>query len=116
MLADPQSITVNAVAKSLARTTNKDGTNNYTDSIGEYSLTTKQNASSSRFRREVRVNFSKIVTDPISQRQTPVSSSVILVIDEPKFGFTDLELRHMKNALTLWASDANIDKMLTGEF
>ncbi|DAD52556.1 TPA_asm: coat protein [ssRNA phage SRR6255733_5] len=116
MFADPQSVTINAVATSLPRTSVKDGTAEYTSADGNTKLTIKQNASTSRFRREVRLSVRKIAADPIAAVNKEVSTSVYLVIDEPRWGFSDTELDYYKDALVAWAIDANTNKVLGGEY
>jgi hypothetical protein len=116
MFSDPQSVTINSVAVSLPRTSVKDGSAIYTSADGLTNLTIKQNASTSRFRREARLTVNKIAADPISSVNKQISTSVYIVIDEPKWGFSDTELDYYKDALVAWAIDANTNKMLGGEF
>jgi hypothetical protein len=116
MLADPQSVTINAVATSLPRTSQGATANIYTSSDGNVSMTTKQNVTSARFRREVRLSQKKISADPISAVNTEKGASVYLVIDEPRTGFTDAELGYLIDALKTWLSSANYNKVLGGEF
>jgi len=116
MLADPQSVTINAVAISLPRTLNGNGNAEYTSADGLTKLTTKQNVSSKRFRREVRLTVAKIAADPLTAVNQEVSVSAYIVVDEPRWGFTDVELDYFKDALVTWASDANMNKIYGGEF
>lgn len=116
MFADPQTVTINAVATSLPRTSIKDGSAEYTSADGNTKLTIKQNASTARFRREVRLTVKKVATDPISALNKEVSTSVYIVIDEPRWGFSDTELDYYKDALLGWAIDANTNKVLGGEY
>lgn len=116
MLADPQSVTINAVATSLVRTSNGTTSNVYTSADGNTNLTTKQNVSASRFRREIRLSQKKIAADPISAINAEKGVSVYLVIDEPRAGFTDAEIGYLIDALKGWAISANYNKVLIGEF
>lgn len=116
MLADPQSVTVNAVAISLPRTLAGSTTNEYTSADGVTKFTSKQNITASRFRREVRLSQHKTVADPISGLNKDLGVSVYLVIDEPKFGFSDAEIGYLIDALKTWLSSANYNKVLGGEF
>lgn len=117
MYSDPQALTVNAVAKSLPRT----GSSNpikqgiFATADGEFTFTTKQDQTANRFRREVRFTQRKVAADPISATNKEVSSSVIIAIDEPKWGFSDVELGYLTSALITWFSAANRDKLLGGE-
>ena len=117
MLADPQSVTINAVAVSLPRTQQGPTVNTYTSSDGKTVMTTKQNITSSRFRREVRLAQTKIAADPISAVNKESGFSVYLVVDEPRSGvFTDAEIGYVIEALKTWSSSTNYNKVLGGEF
>lgn len=117
MLADPQSVTINAVATSLARTGNGPNQNVYTSADGLKTMTTKQNISAKRFRREVRLSQDKIAADPISAVNALSGCSVYLVIDEPRNGvFSDVEIGYLVEALKGWLISANYNKVLGGEY
>lgn len=116
MLADPQSVTVNAVPISLPRTQNGATQNVYTSADGNTFMTTKQNVTSSRFRREVRLSQKKIAADPISAVNTEKGVSVYLVVDEPRTGFTDAEIKYLIEALKTWLTSGNQDKVLGAEY
>lgn len=116
MLADPQSVTINSVATSMPRTQSGPTQNVYTTADGLTSMTTRQNTTASRFRREVRLSQNKIAADPISAVNKQIGVSVYLVIDEPKYGFTDTEIGYLIDALKAWATSTNYNKVLGGEF
>lgn len=116
MLADPQSVTVNAVAIPLPRTQNGVSVNVYTSADGVTTLTTKQNVTASRFRREIRLSQHKVAADPISGLNKDLGVSVYLVVDEPKSGYSDAEIGYLIEALKTWLSSANYNKVLGGEF
>lgn len=116
MLVDPQSVTINAVATSLPRTSAGPTQNVYTSADGNTTMTTRQNTTSQRFRREVRLSQRKVAPDPISAVNREIGVSVYLVIDEPKAGFTDAEIGYLIDALKSWATSTNYNKILGGEF
>ena len=117
MLADPQSVTINAVATSLPRTSIGPTQNVYTSADGITSMTTKQNTTASRFRREVRLSQHKVAADPITGLNKDLGVSVYLVIDEPKSGaYSDAEIGYLVDALKTWLSSANYNKVLGGEY
>lgn len=116
MLADPQSVTINTVATSLPRTSAGPTQNVYTSADGNTTMTTRQNTTSQRFRREVRLSQRKVAPDPISAVNREIGTSVYLVIDEPKAGFTDAEIGYLIDALKSWATSTNYNKVLGGEF
>jgi hypothetical protein len=115
MLSDPQSVTVNAVAVSLPRTQMGPTNNTYTSADGNTTMVVKQNTTASRFRREVRLSNQKVAADPISAIQKQIGVSVYLVIDEPKFGYTDTEIGYYIDALKAWLTSTNYNKVLGGE-
>jgi len=117
VLADPQSVTINAVATSLPRTNQGATQNVYTSADGKTLMTTKQNITSARFRREVRLAQNKIAADPISAVNKESGVSVYFVIDEPRSGvFSDGEIGYLIDALKTWLSSANYNKVLGGEY
>jgi len=117
MLTDPQSVTINAVAIPLARTKQGANENGYTSADGKTVMSTKQNSTAKRFRREVRLSQSKIAADPISAQTAEAGFSVYLVVDEPRSGvFTDTEIGYVIDALKAWLTSANYTKILVGEF
>lgn len=117
MLSDPQSVTINAVATPLPRTQNGPTVNVYTAADGKTSLTTKQNSTAKRFRREIRLTQSKIAADPISAVTAESGVSVYLVMDEPRNNvFSDTEIGYLVEALKGWLTSANYNKVLGGEF
>jgi hypothetical protein len=117
MLADPQSLTINAVATSFARTSQGPTQGVFTSADGLKTFTTKQNTTAKRFRREIRLSQDKIAADPISAVNALSGVSVYLVIDEPRNGvFSDTEIGYLIDALKAWAISANYNKVLGGEF
>ena len=117
MLADPQSVTINAVATSLAKTQAGSMQNTFTSADGKVALTTKQNTTAKRFRREVRLSQTKIAADPISAVNAEAGTSVYLVVDEPRSGvFSDTEIGYLIDALKAWLTSANYNKVLGGEY
>lgn len=118
MFTDPQSVTVNAVAQSLARTGVGPTSGTFTKDDGSYKLSiSHQNGK--RVRRQLRLDFSKIATDPLIPTQNaPYSMSVYLVVDQPKVGFTNAELKYVVDGLTAYlsaSSGAKVSQLLAGE-
>jgi hypothetical protein len=117
MFADPQSVTINAVATSLARTLLGNGNGEFTSADGNTKLITKQSTSATRFRREARITQQKISADPLNPGiNTAKGFSVYLVIDEPRFGFTDTEIGYIVEALKGFVGVGNTAKILQGEY
>jgi hypothetical protein len=115
MLSDPQGMVINGTTHSFALT--KPGVNQNVYEVGNgFSMTTKQNVTSTRFRREVRLSSAKTAADPISTVNKEIGASVYLVIDEPKWGFSDEEIGWFIEGLKSWLISANYNKLLGGQY
>lgn len=92
-LADPQSIKISGVTSSLPRVSVGDFEATYesADGLINLKLSTVENR---RKRQVVRVDVSKITTDPfIPAQNVEVSMSTYLVFDRPLVGFTNTEAK-----------------------
>jgi hypothetical protein len=119
MFADPQSVTIDAVATPFNKvgSTQPDRKGVYTNADNSVELWVTQNKTAGRFRRELRLTTKKVAADPISAVNKEVSSSVIIVVDEPRYGFSDAELKVQIQAALDWANvSTNVDQLLGGEF
>lgn len=114
MFSDPQSVTVNLVAKSLPLTSREGMVSVYSEDTGEHILRVSHQEAS-RDRRVVRLDHEKIAADPLTAVNATVSTSVYIVIDEPKWGYTDTEIDYLVQGLTGWLTTANVLKVLGGE-
>ncbi|DAD51739.1 TPA_asm: coat protein [ssRNA phage Esthiorhiza.2_11] len=117
--SDPQSVTI-GTAQSLPRTGSGLGTGSFTKADGNVGLVVNHSKSGKgRYRRQVRVNLSKIAADPfIAGKSNGVSASVYLVIDVPSQGFTVAEQTDLLTSLTTWltaSTNANAIKFIGGE-
>lgn len=117
MFADPQSITVNSVAQSLARIGSPAPSTlgSFRTADGVYAFSVHQNSTKARFRREIRLTKTAIAVDPISAENKAVSASIIFAVDEPRWGFTDADLKYMIDGLKTYFVTARQDQLLTGE-
>lgn len=118
MLADPQSITVNAVAISLPRVGTGNNTSSYQSADGNNHLSVAHTYGK-RTRRVTRFDFSKIAADPfVSGQNNKYSGSVYLVIDAPIVGFTAAELKLQIDGFLSYltaSSGAKVTSILGGE-
>lgn len=114
MFADPQSVTVNAVAQSLPAISREELSSVYRKDDGTYTLLISH-SEAKRNRRTVRLTRRKIAVDPLTSENVEVSHSIYIVIDAPISGFTNTELKDDTLGLTGWLSSANILKVLGGE-
>jgi len=116
--SDPQSVTISGTAISLPRVSTGQGQSQYSSSDGLVSLTASSQYGK-RTRRVLRIDHSKITSDPfIPAQNTKVSMSNYLVFDVPVVGYSNVEALAVyagfKAAFTA-TSDALITKLLGGE-
>nr|UJQ85138.1 MAG: hypothetical protein 2 [Leviviridae sp.] len=119
-LADPQSVTINAVAVSLPRTSQGVNTGAFTSADGAVKLTAThvQNNKTGRYRRTARLDHSKIASDPLTAENTEFSMSMSVIFDVPKRGYTVTEQKQVVDgfiAALNASSGALITKLLGGE-
>lgn len=116
--ADPQSVTVSAVAHSMPRTGSGINLGTFSQDDGTYQLSISH-AYGKRTRRAAKLTMSKIAVDPlVSAQNIKYSMSVTLVVDVPITGFTVAEalavITGYFNSLQA-SSYASVTKLLGGE-
>jgi hypothetical protein len=118
MLADPQSVTINAVANSLPAVARGTNSSTYQKDDGTVKLSISHQYGK-RVRRTSRLDFSKIVADPLVPAQNQkVSMSTYLVIDHPITGLTNAEIKQVVDGLTAYltaSSGAKVTSIVGGE-
>jgi hypothetical protein len=106
MFADPQTVTINAIAKSLARTESGDHGGGFESAVDGLVLSINH-ALARRYRSTVRLDVSKISSDPlVPSTNRPYSMSVYLVMDVPPQGFSTAEITYNLKGLTDWIGTA----------
>lgn len=112
MFSDPQSVTVNAVAKSMPRIEN-DGTKSiYSKSDGTFKLTiSHQRTGNGRIRTMVRLDQRAVVPDPLTSVNDYETLSVYNVIDRPEVGFSATEVGYLTAALNAWQDSTAVGKL-----
>jgi hypothetical protein len=119
-LTDPQSVTINAVAVSLPRTSVRDGASEYTSGDGLVKETfSTTNGNKGRARHLARIDHSKLTADPFKPSDNvKVSMSCYMVIDTPPAGYTVTEAKQVVDGFIAQlnaSSGALITKLLGGE-
>lgn len=116
--ADPQTITINAVAQTLPRTSSGVSSGIFTKDDGTVKETVSH-AFNKRTRHSLRVDFQKIAPNPlISAQNILYQMSAYLVVDVPVTGFTIAEQKQVVDGLTLYltaSSGARVTQLLGGE-
>jgi hypothetical protein len=116
--ADPQSVTINAVANSLPRVSIGSNTGVFSKDDGTVRLSvTQQNGK--RNRRTIRLDHQKVASDPFQTGLNDLfSMSVYLTVDSPVTGYTITEVKQIVDALTAYltaSSGARVTQLLGGE-
>lgn len=118
MLADPQTVTINAVAQTLPAIARGVNNSSYQKDDGSVKLSVSHQYGK-RTRRTVRLDYSKIVADPLVPAQNQkVSMSTYLVIDQPITGLTIAEIKQVVDGLTAYltaSSGAKVTSVVGGE-
>lgn len=116
--ADPQSVTINAVANTLPRTSSGVSSGIFTKDDGTVKLTVSH-SNGKRTRHQLRVDFQKMAPNPlISAQNILYSMSAYLVVDVPITGFTIAEQKQIVDALTGYltaTSGSKATQLLGGE-
>lgn len=116
--ADPQSVTINAVAVSLPRTGSRDNAGSFSSSDANTKLLVSH-AYGKRIRRVARIDSRKVAADPLFPAQnTPYSMSFYVVADVPTTGYSVTEQKQIIDGFLAWltaSSGAKITQLLGGE-
>jgi len=115
MFADPQTVTINSVAKTLARYM-LDGTKSlYQTSDEVWKFTISHTKTKDRVRSMVRLDQLAVVEDPLSGENDYDTLSFYFVIDRPVFGFTAAQVEQIVAGLKTWLDNTAIGKLLGSE-
>lgn len=116
--ADPQTVTINAVAQTLPRVSSDHNAGSFSKDDGLVKLTVSHQYGK-RTRRLVRLDHAKIAADPLlAGVNARFNMSVSLVIDTPTVGYTVAEAKQIGDALTAYltaSSGARLTQLLGGE-
>lgn len=118
--SDPQSITYNAVAKSLVRVppTGVAGQTLFRQDTGEFVLTTSHVNGPKRTRHLARLDHQVVAADPLTAVNAYQNMAAYLVVDIPLVGFSLTDQKYLGLALTDWlsaSSAAKLIQLLAGE-
>lgn len=117
MFSDPQSVTYNAVAKSLPAISRGEEQSVYRlDDSGVVYTFQISHQFAKRKRAVVRLQRSSYSADPLVPAQNLLASATAtLTVDFPNYGMTATDAQLLAKALVGWLSDANILKAVNGE-
>jgi hypothetical protein len=111
MFADPQTVTLNAVAKILARVSSKDFSSIYMLPDEMLKLSVSHQTSNRKVRTMVRLDQRILVADPITSVSDYETLSEYTVIERPEIGFTVAQVQLHSAAHLGWLNDAAIAKL-----
>jgi hypothetical protein len=116
--SDPQTVTINAVAQTLPRTSSGLDAGAFTKDDGNVKLSVSHQYGK-RIRRTIRLEHSKIAPDPlISSTNIKHSMTAYLVVDVPVTGYSVVEAKQIVDGLTAYltaTSGARATQLLGGE-
>lgn len=119
MFTDPQTITINSIAKTLARVMQNGTSAVYKTADGNFTFTishqTSGKSGNSRIRTMVRLDQRAVVADPLTAENDYQVLSQYYVIDRPEVGFTDTQVDQHRAGLTAWLTTANVGKLFGQE-
>lgn len=116
MLADPQTVTIDGSAKTLAAVSRSDGSSIYRTSDGVYTLTVSRRTARNRTRFVCRIDHKGLDADPLTSGSfIPVSASWYFVMDKPETGYDQTDFKNVALGLTGFLTSATLLKVLGGE-
>jgi hypothetical protein len=118
-LTDPLSITIGGTTTPLPRVSTGTNKSEYLSSDGLLKALVSHAYNARRTRRVVRLDHSKVAASMLTPAQNEVfSTSIYMVIDHPRFGYTNAELLSIEEGFDAFL-DANtnlvVTKLLGGE-
>lgn len=115
MFADPITVTINSVAKVMARISMSGTSAVYQTSDAMVKLTISHQLSKGRIRTMARLDQKAIVPDPLTALNDYETLTDYHVIDRPEVGFTLAQCQQQVAALNVWLDATNIAKLIGGE-
>lgn len=119
MFADPQSVTINAVANSLPRVASGTNSGSFSKDDQTVQLAASHTIGKSRTRHLIRLDHNQIAADPLAAGiNVKATMAAYLVIDVPATGYSLATQKQVVDGLTLFlttSSGANVTKLLGGE-
>ena len=116
MFTDPQSVTVNSVAQSMPRVSQKERSAVYMKGDQSFTLTiSHQSAAKGHIRSIARIDQRAVVTNPLDSTNDYDTLTVYTVIDRPSYGFTTAQIEQLVTGFQAWLSTGNVDKLVGQE-
>lgn len=117
--ADPQSVTINAVANTLPRVAISDNRGAFRKDDGTVALQVTSTSNGKRDRLAIRLDHKKVAPDALMPAaNVPYSTSITFVVDRPTVGYSLTEQKQLTDALVAYlsaSSGAKVTQLLGGE-
>lgn len=113
--ADPQTVTINAVAKTLNKVKSEGASSEYATDDEVFKMRISHQEGRNRTRRMARIDQRVVAADPLTAANEYKTLGVYLVIDEPEYGFSDTEIDYVVQGLKTWLSTATVTKLCTAQ-
>jgi hypothetical protein len=113
--ADPQSVTVNAVAQSMPRVSTGGTKSTYRKADGTFTLTISHTESKDRVRSMARIDQKSVVPDPLTSVNDYETLSFYLVLDRPIYGFTQTQVDQLVTGIKTWLDTAAVGRIYSLE-
>lgn len=111
-LSDPQSLTINSVAKDLNKIQENGLSTVYSNADGTFRLeVTHASAKSGRVISTVKFTERKIVSNPLDSTNDYDTASVVFKIDRPGYGWTDTQINYLAAGLKAWFDSTMVTKL-----
>lgn len=117
-LADPQVVTVNAVAQSMPRVQTAGTSAKYQKPDETFTLNvshTTTKGSKPRIRSMARIDQRAIVADPLTAVNDFETLSFYVVVDRPNYGFTQTQLEQLVTGFKTWLDNTMVGKLFGQE-
>lgn len=111
MFTDPQTVTVNAVAKVMPRIKTDGLSAIYQLSDETFKLTLSHQKSNQRVRSMARIDQRAIVPDPLTSVNDYETLSFYVVVDRPEVGFSSTQVEQLIAGLKTWLDATAIGKL-----
>jgi len=115
MFADPQVVTVNAVAQSMPKVSTTGLSSTYAKADGTFKFTISHSESKDRIRSMARIDQRAVVADPLTAVNDYETLSFYFVIDRPLYGFTQTQVDQLIAGVKTWLDTTASGKMFGRE-
>jgi hypothetical protein len=111
MLTDPQTITVNAVAKTMPKVSSTGTSTTYQLADKSFKLTISHQESKGRIRSLAKVEQRAVVADPLTSVNDYETLALHVVVDRPEVGFSSTQVDQLVAGFKTWLDSTMVGKL-----